>query len=178
MWVYEEMVGDKKLTDIINSEHTNPRYLPGVQLPTNLIANPNLDDTVIDADVLFFVTPHQFLPSTLEQMRGLVKPNAIAVSLTKGLDVGPEGPRLLSQMIHHELSLVTDVAVLMGANVASEVGNDEYVESTAACRNPDISNLVAEIFHSSCMQIDTCQDVATVEICGAVKNVIAMGGGE
>jgi glycerol-3-phosphate dehydrogenase (NAD+) len=177
VWVYEEIVGNRKLTDIINTDHMNPRYLPNVPLPVNLIADSSLEDTIINADIIFFVVPHQFLPSVLAQMKGLVKPTAIAVSLIKGLNVGPEGPKLLSQIIHDELNLVTDVAVLMGANVASEVANDEYVESTVACRNSDVSNLIAAIFHTDCMQIDTCTDVATIEICGAVKNIVAMGGG-
>ena len=176
MWIYDEVVDGRKLSEIMNNDGLNPKYLPGVPLPRNLVANPDLAESC-DADILFFVVPHQFLPATLEKMRGLVKPNAIAVSLIKGLDIGPDGPKLLSQMIHRELGLVTDVAVLMGANIASEVANDEYNESTAACRNPDISRLIAELFHCHCLQIDACTDVGTVEICGALKNVIAMGGG-
>jgi glycerol-3-phosphate dehydrogenase (NAD+) len=176
MWIHDEEVEGRKLSEIMNVDGQNPKYLPGVSLPRNLVANADLAESC-DADILLFVVPHQFLPATLEKMRGLVKPNAIAVSLIKGLDIGPDGPKLLSQMIHRELGLVTDVAVLMGANIATDVANDEYNESTAACRNPDISQLIAELFHCHCMQIDACTDVGTVEICGALKNVIAMGGG-
>jgi glycerol-3-phosphate dehydrogenase (NAD+) len=34
MYVYEEVVGGRKLTEIINSEHVNVKYLPGVKLPS------------------------------------------------------------------------------------------------------------------------------------------------
>ena len=37
MYVYEEMVGGKKLTDIINSKHENVEYLPGKTLPENIM---------------------------------------------------------------------------------------------------------------------------------------------
>ena len=37
MYVYEEMVNGQKLTDIINTRHENVKYLPGVQLPTNVV---------------------------------------------------------------------------------------------------------------------------------------------
>ena len=37
MYVYEEMVGGEKLTDIINTRHENVKYLPGVQLPVNVV---------------------------------------------------------------------------------------------------------------------------------------------
>ena len=38
MWVYEEMIEGKKLTDIINSEHENVKYLPGIKLPNNVVS--------------------------------------------------------------------------------------------------------------------------------------------
>lgn len=50
-----------------------------------------------------------------------MRSSAVGVSLIKGLDVGPNGPILLSQMIQTELGLKQEVAVVMGANVASEV---------------------------------------------------------
>lgn len=37
MWVYEEMVNDKKLSEIINTEHENVKYLPGYKLPENVV---------------------------------------------------------------------------------------------------------------------------------------------
>jgi glycerol-3-phosphate dehydrogenase len=61
------------------------------------------------------------LLGVLKQLKGHVKSTAIGVSLIKGLHVGFEGPELLSHMIKSELSLYNDVAVVMGANVASEV---------------------------------------------------------
>jgi NAD-dependent glycerol-3-phosphate dehydrogenase N-terminus len=64
--------------------------------------------------------PYQ-LKGVLKQLKGHVKSSAVGVSLIKGLDVGPNGPILLSQMIQTELDLRQEVAVVMGANVASEV---------------------------------------------------------
>lgn len=37
MWVYEEEVGGRKLTEIINTEHENVKYLPGYKLPSNVV---------------------------------------------------------------------------------------------------------------------------------------------
>jgi glycerol-3-phosphate dehydrogenase (NAD+) len=46
MWVFEELVNGQKLTDIINSTHENVKYLPGIKLPENIIAVPQLLQTV------------------------------------------------------------------------------------------------------------------------------------
>lgn len=59
MWVYEEMFKGKKLTEIINEKHENVKYLPGVSIPDNVVANPDLVDAVTGASLLVFVLPHQ-----------------------------------------------------------------------------------------------------------------------
>lgn len=38
MWVLEEEVGGRRLTDIINTEHENVKYLPGHKLPPNVVS--------------------------------------------------------------------------------------------------------------------------------------------
>lgn len=59
MWVYEEMINGEKLTEIINKKHENVKYLPGVLLPPNVVAEPDIVKASSDADILVFVVPHQ-----------------------------------------------------------------------------------------------------------------------
>lgn len=86
MWVYEEevrvssdfqirrtrnpflyfsvigmQVDGRKLTDIINNDHVNSKYLPGVPLPLNVVASSDIHEACSTADLIFFVVPHQFL---------------------------------------------------------------------------------------------------------------------
>lgn len=42
MWVFEEMVDGRKLTEIINTDHENVKYLPGHKLPPNVVSEPRL----------------------------------------------------------------------------------------------------------------------------------------
>jgi len=42
MWVFEEMVGGRKLTEIINEDHENSKYMPGIKLPRNVVADPDV----------------------------------------------------------------------------------------------------------------------------------------
>ena len=39
MYVYEELVEGKKLTEIINTEHENVKYLKGFKLPENIVSS-------------------------------------------------------------------------------------------------------------------------------------------
>lgn len=37
VYVYEELINGRKLTEIINTEHENVKYLPGCKLPANIV---------------------------------------------------------------------------------------------------------------------------------------------
>lgn len=61
MYVYEEIIDGKKLTDIINETHENVKYLPGHKIPENIIAMADPIEVAKDADILIFVLPHQYI---------------------------------------------------------------------------------------------------------------------
>lgn len=119
MWVFEEVVDGRNLTDIINCDHVNSKYLPGIGLPSGVVALKDIREAVRDADVLLLVVPHQFLEGILASMKGHTKPGAVGVSLIKGVSFTSSGPELYSQTIRSALSL-EHVAVVMGANVAMD----------------------------------------------------------
>ncbi len=117
MWVYDEDVDGRKLSDVINETQQNPKYFPGIELGPNVRAVTSLEEAVKGADLLVFCAPHQFMKGICKQLLGKVKPGAAAISLIKGMRVTPEGPQLISQMVRRNLGI--DCSVLMGANIAT-----------------------------------------------------------
>lgn len=96
MWVFEEKLTtpdgrEQKLTDIINSRHENVKYLPGINLPENVIAVADLATACKGATLLIFVLPHQFLPKLLPVIRKHAHPACRGVSLIKGLGTSFDG---------------------------------------------------------------------------------------
>lgn len=86
MWVHEEEIGREKLSHIINHTHENVKYLPGITLPENVAAVPDLRQACDQATLLIFVVPHQFLPPVLPAVRDCVEDGAArGISLIKGL---------------------------------------------------------------------------------------------
>jgi glycerol-3-phosphate dehydrogenase (NAD+) len=83
MYVYEELIDGRKLTEIINTEHENVKYLPGHKLPANVVAVPDVAVTADNADILIFVLPHQFIANACKPLVGKVKSTAFGVSLCK-----------------------------------------------------------------------------------------------
>ncbi|KAG0265283.1 hypothetical protein DFQ27_000689 [Actinomortierella ambigua] len=175
MWVFEEKVNGRNLTEIINTEHENVKYLPGIKLPENIIACPDLLETVKDATMLVFVVPHQFVSSICKQLKGKINPQAKAISLIKGIDVCDDGFRLITDMIQESLNV--RACMLSGANIATEVAEEKFCETTIGYRNRGDGELFREIFHTPTFRVNIIEDVVGVEMCGALKNIIAIGGG-
>ncbi|XP_020916947.1 glycerol-3-phosphate dehydrogenase [NAD(+)], cytoplasmic isoform X2 [Exaiptasia diaphana] len=176
MYVYEEEIDGKKLTEIINTQHENVKYLPGYKLPENVVAVPDVVDCTKDVDVLVFVVPHQFIKKTCEMMKGHVKKNVIAISLIKGLDHTKTGLNLVSNVIRDALGL-SEVSVLMGANLAGEVARELFGEATIGCRNQEHGQVLLDLFHTRYFKVKVVEDADTVELCGALKNAVAIGAG-
>lgn len=184
MWVFEEKVKDRNLTEIINTDHVNVRYLPGVKLPTNLVAIPDIVEVAHDADLLVFNLPHQFLPKVCKMLKGKLKPQCRAISCLKGLEVTPEGCKLLSTVITEELGLAC--GALSGANLAPEIARGKWSETTVAYKLPedfqgpgrDIDHFVLKAaFHRPYFHVNVVEDVAGVSVAGALKNIVALAVG-
>lgn len=175
MWVYEELVDGRKLTDIINTEHRNVRYLPDHQLPDNVVAIPDVVEAAKDCNVLIFVLPHQFLPRTCKTLKGKIPEDTIGISLIKGIDFDERGVVLMTDIIKNELDI--DVSVLSGANIANEIAAGKFCESTIGYKNRDNAVSFFQLFNEKNFRISLVNDVEAVQVFGAIKNVIALGAG-
>ncbi|KAF6206737.1 hypothetical protein GE061_017973 [Apolygus lucorum] len=183
MYVYEEMIDGKKLTEIINTTHENVKYLPGHKLPPNVVAIPDLVEAAADADFLVFVVPHQFVKTICNTLVGKIKPTAVAISLIKYLpsiivwfEIAEEGGiELISNVIKRVLKI--PAAVLMGANLAGEVAEENFCETTIGCADKKVSLALKEMFETDYFRVVVVEDVETVEICGALKNIVACAAG-
>ena len=184
MWVFEELIEGEKLTSIINTKHENVKYLPGIKLPANVIAVPDIVEACENADLIIFNIPHQFLPRILSQLKGKVNPNTRAISCLKGLQVNPDGCKLLSTSITEEIGI--HCGALSGANLAPEVAQCKWSETTVAYSIPkdfrgkgkDIDHQTLRcLFHRPYFHVRVISDVEGISIAGALKNVVAMAAG-
>lgn len=149
MWVYEEEVvigkdsphydaaigeAPQKLTDVINKYHENVKYLPGIRLPDNLIANPSIVEAAKDSTILIFNLPHQFIGNACKALNGHILPYARGISCIKGVQVSDEGISLFSEWIGEGLGIYC--GALSGANIASEVAAEKWCATTIAYDPP------------------------------------------
>ncbi|KAI5430912.1 hypothetical protein KIW84_035162, partial [Lathyrus oleraceus] len=177
MWVYEETLpSGEKLSDVINQTNENVKYLPGVKLGKNVVADPDLMNAVKNANLLVFVTPHQFMEGVCKRLVGKIRKDAEGISLVKGMEVKREGPSLISTLISNQLGI--NCSVLMGANIADEIAKEEFSEATVGYRRDKAAaERWVQLFNTPYFSVTSVQDVEGVEMCGTLKNIVAVAAG-
>ncbi|MBX9244437.1 NAD(P)-dependent glycerol-3-phosphate dehydrogenase [Actinotalea ferrariae] len=160
----------------ITERGTNEAYLPGVRLPAGVRATPDVADALRGADVVAVAVPAQTAGATLEPLADLVEPGAVVVSLMKGVELSSD--RRMSEVVAHALRLPDErVAVVSGPNLAREIAARQPTATVVASTSEATAQRVAQACASSYFRPYTNTDVVGVELCGAVKNIIAVAVG-
>ncbi|MEW5301341.1 MAG: hypothetical protein WDW36_004205 [Sanguina aurantia] len=175
MWVFQEEVEGRDLTDLINEQHVNQKYLPGIHLGDNVVALPNLEDVTRDADILMICAPHQYIHHICKTLAGKVKKDAIAISLIKGMRVRPEGPQLISAMVQRLLRI--DCSVLMGANIAKDIATEQMSEAVIGYTLRANGVLLQSLIARPYFRVTLLNDAVGAEMCGTLKNIVAIASG-
>ena len=161
----------KELADEINKKGENSQYLKNIKIPTNIIATHSMKDAVENSDMVVFAVPSEFLRHTAKSSASFIKNNMIVVHVVKGIE--ENSGKLMSEVLEEELKK-EDIAVLSGPNHAGEVANKLPTATVIASKSKNITELVAEVFYMPYFKTYPHDDVAGVEICGAVKNIVAI----
>jgi glycerol-3-phosphate dehydrogenase (NAD(P)+) len=161
------------LAEQLTESGENLPYLPGFTLPLDITVTSDLPAAIFEADILLCVTPSQHLRGIIAHIAPLLTKNQVIVSASKGIE---EGSFLrMSQVI----ASVTDnpCAVLSGPTFAQEVAAGSPSAIVAAAAEPRLALAIQRDFSSPTLRVYTNDDVAGVELGGALKNVIALASG-
>ena len=152
----------------------NRRYLPGVVFPPNL--RVATDDAFLSEPHRLFVlaVPSAHLRATLRRLRPRLYAQASLLSVVKGIE---EGTHLrMSEVIGQELP-GGRVAALSGPNLAREIAAGLPAGSVVASSDGELAAELAGILGSERFRVYTNPDLVGVELCGALKNVVALAAG-
>ena len=109
-------------------------------------------------------------------MKDVIHPKAISVSMVKGgVDIAKDGLKLCSETIAEIVG--HSVSVIMGANVANEVARGDFCEATVGATDAMTGAVHQMAFNTKSFSVNVVDEVASVELCGAIKNVVALAAG-
>lgn len=164
-----------KYTSEMIRTRENRKFLPGVKIPASVILTNDLEKAIERGSMIVLATPSQYLPDVLEKIKAVPSyQKKHFVNVTKGIDLGSF--LTMSQLVQKELGRVA-ITTLSGPTIAIEVARKIPTTAVAASPNPKLAKEVQSVFSCDHFRVYTNPDIIGVELCGSVKNVIALACG-
>ena len=148
----------------------NP-LLPGVKLPQGLTYTSDLA-CVTGCAVLVMATPSFGVRSTAGQVKDLLSPDAILVSVSKGIEKGTS--LRMTQIIREVTEDKWPVVALSGPSHAEEVARQVPTAVVSACPDQTAAEVIQDLFLNDHFRVYSSSDVIGVELGAALKNVMAL----
>ncbi|CAN5367288.1 NAD(P)H-dependent glycerol-3-phosphate dehydrogenase [soil metagenome] len=143
----------------------NPRYLPGFALPSTVQVEQIDFSAVVDLAIVAVPAG-----SFREVIAASSIKSPITAIASKGLDPFTGG--LLTETVMDSIP-----AVFSGPNLAVEIARGIPAVAVAASADLEAARLIQDAFSCATFRVSLSQDVIGVELAGALKNVLAIGGG-
>lgn len=170
VWAHSQVV-----VDGINEYHANPRYLMGYELPDNVTASSRIADAARDAGAVVLVVPSRHVRRISSDLSGALGPEVPVMVLAKGIEL--ETGELMTEVVADELGHPERVGALSGPNHAEEVCRGKLSAAVLAADDRSLAERMQRLFISRDFRVYVSADVVGVEVCAAVKNVIAIACG-
>ena len=169
MWVESE-----ERANFLNKNKKNANILPNIEIPENITFTNDLNETIKGTNIVFIAVAAQYIDSVAKELPKLNIKNKHFCILSKGIE-------------QNTCEFVTDVfkryikskniSVISGPSFAIDMAHNEPVGLSIASKNTKTIKEIKKVLSSDTVKLRTSNDIIGIELCGSIKNVIAIASG-
>lgn len=156
--------------DMLSKTKMNERALPGVKMPNNFIYTTSTEKAIDGSDIVVIAVATKFITSVCETIKPYVKDKHIVIA-SKGIE--QDTYSFASNIVKTKLK-TKRLCTISGPSFAKDMAADELVGLSLATTNNKTKEAVINALSSDTLKIRTTNDFLGVELCGTLKNVIAV----
>ena len=158
-----------------NLEETrkNELLIPNFELDKNIKITTSVEECLKDKDLLIIAIPAAFVDSLCVEMEPYIKNNQILIA-TKGIE--QKTGLFIHEIVKKHLN-TTNIAVISGPTFAIDLVSKMPAGLSLASKSSDTIELVKKALQNEYIKLRETDDIVGVEICGSIKNVIALAAG-
>jgi glycerol-3-phosphate dehydrogenase (NAD(P)+) len=162
--------------DRINTTHRNQKRLPSIDLPATVQVTAEPGALTSATDLVIVAVPSAYLRDTLGVVRSFISPTADILSVVKGLENGTL--LRMTEVIAEAAGIdLHRIAALSGPNLAYEIARGKPASAVVASLDQALGDRIVARLGRREFRLYTNPDVLGVELCGALKNIIAIAAG-
>jgi glycerol-3-phosphate dehydrogenase (NAD(P)+) len=164
---------DGAVAETIRSQGLHPRRLGGIPIPPQVAATADLAEAIEDAEVILLSIPCASYRSVLTSLPVSTAPRRF-LSTAKGLDA--ETGRRMSELVRESFPAAA-VAAISGPTFADGVARGDPSAAVVADAGEGLAREIQSAFSTPSLRLYSSEDLVGVELCGALKNVVAIAAG-
>ena len=166
---------DATYTASIGASRQNPRYLANVTLPDPIRVSSDAALVLDRAEVILVAVPTQHIRSVLSGMLDSLGGDVPIVSLAKGLEQATS--MRPSEIIAEVVASKARAFALSGPSHAEEIAHGQPTTVVVAGDGDEALKSLQMALQTDRFRVYRNADILGVELCGALKNVMALAAG-
>lgn len=144
------------------------------KIPKNIKISSNLEDVLKNTNIIYIITASKYVDIITEKMKNYVDVKTPVCIASKGIEESSQ--ELLSNIVKKTLK-VKNIAVISGPTFAVDILNEEPVALALASTTTLAEEMVIKSLANDTLKLRPSKDMIGIQMCGAVKNVIAIASG-
>lgn len=167
MWTHNE-----EEVNVLDKKRISKK-LDGYKIPKEIKFSTNLEETVSGKDLIVMAIPAFAFEDVTKQLSKYIKKNQPVLIATKGIQ---QNTCLFLNDVFAKY-LKNSVAVISGPTFAVDMIKDAPIGFSMATKSHKTEMVIRKCFENSTTKFRRTRDITGIEICGSIKNVMAIASG-
>ncbi len=159
--------------ELLEENHGNDKLLPNIVLPNNIKFTTDMKECIEDSDIIFMMVPAGFVDSVSRELNNYYNNQYICIG-SKGIE--QDTCRFVEEVVSKTIK-TKKIAVISGPSFAIDIANYQPIGLSLASKDNKTLKVLKEVLDNDYLKIRETDDVIGIEICGSIKNIIAIASG-
>ena len=168
MWTRFESEKEK-----IEKTRKNEKYIPNFKIDEGIKITSSIEECIKGNQLLIIAIPAAFVDSLCQEMAPFIDNDHILIA-TKGIEQGTG--YFMHELVEKNLN-TRNIAVISGPSFAVDLITKMPAGLSVASKSPETILLVKQALQNNYIKLRETNDITGIEICGSIKNVIALAAG-
>lgn len=164
---------DKEI-NMLNQKREHEKVLPGIKIPENIKFTSNMKEAITNSTLIIIAIPAAFCDNVFEELKLYIKKDQHICIATKGIE---QDTCLFIVDVLNKYIKTKNIAVISGPSFAIDIASNVPIGLSLATKNKTTEKLLKNSLQNEFLKLRTTSDIIGTEICGSIKNVIAIAAG-
>jgi glycerol-3-phosphate dehydrogenase (NAD(P)+) len=151
----------------------NPKLLPNVVMPSEIGYTTNMEECVRDSDIILIMVPAGFVDDVSRELKKYYNKQYICIG-SKGIE--QDTCLFVADVVRKNIK-TRRLSVISGPSFAVDIASYVPIGLSLASSQKKTAKVIKKALENKYLKIRTCDDILGIEICGSIKNIIAIACG-